>query len=170
MGLEEERRDSMKEACVGWDSFGSLKWVRDWAKARFAVDERAREEYFWGVSSWRRVCWRRVRMHEVQTVEEDIVLCFQCRWYICYMSGGDVKESHLLLLANSQGASLGKFTSGECMISPMPYPTAANRSAERPTSLCTVNKGSPYLDRTSVHCPHLSKLSSSHDFKPCRIS
>ena len=46
-------------------------------KARFAVDERAREEEdVWGVRRWRRVCWRRVRMHDVQTVEEDIVGVF----------------------------------------------------------------------------------------------
>ena len=51
-------------------------------KARFAVDERAREEDVWGVRRWRRVCWRRVRMHDVQTVEEDIVGV--CRW-CCYM-------------------------------------------------------------------------------------
>jgi len=47
--------------------------VREAARARLVVDERAREEEVWGVRRWRRVCWRRVRMHDVQTVEEDIV-------------------------------------------------------------------------------------------------
>lgn len=54
-------------------------------KARFAVDERAREEDVWGVRRWRRVCWRRVRMHDVQTVEEDIVGGFVC---VYVKSGG----------------------------------------------------------------------------------
>lgn len=88
MGLELERREAMKEAWVGCEgccccSFGGCSGffdrVREAAKARFAVDERAREEYFWGVRSWRRVCWRRVRMHDVQTVEEDM-MCLLC-WY-----------------------------------------------------------------------------------------
>jgi hypothetical protein len=51
-------------------------------KPRFAVDERAREEDVWGVRRWRRVCWRRVRMHDVQTVEEDIAYVGSCCcWY-----------------------------------------------------------------------------------------
>lgn len=53
---------------------------REAAKARFAVDERAREECFWGVRRWRRVCWRRVRMHDVQTVEEDMICVVMLVW------------------------------------------------------------------------------------------
>jgi hypothetical protein len=77
MGFELERREARKEACVG--SFclgeGSLRRVRVVLNAaRFKGDEMAAREGFcvcW--RSWRRVCWRRVRMHDVQTVEEDIV-------------------------------------------------------------------------------------------------
>jgi hypothetical protein len=77
MGFELERREARKEACVG--SFclgwGSLRRVRVVVNAaRFKGDERALREGFcdcW--RSWRRVCWRRVRMHDVQTVEVDIL-------------------------------------------------------------------------------------------------
>jgi hypothetical protein len=101
MGLELERREAMKEAWVGCEGCcscsGSLRREREDAKAWFAVDERAREEYLWGVRRWRRVCWRRVRMHDVQTVEEDM-LCV-----LVYSIGGGklVAVIVFLLLANS---------------------------------------------------------------------
>jgi hypothetical protein len=41
--------------------------------ARFKGDERAREGFCVCWRSWRRVCWRRLRMHDVQTVEVDIL-------------------------------------------------------------------------------------------------
>lgn len=94
----------MKEAWVGCDGCcfccsGSWKREGETAKARFAVVERAREVYFCGVRSWRRVCWRRVRMHDVQTVEEDIV----CE--LCWCEGLEEEdvggEIDFFLLANS---------------------------------------------------------------------
>lgn len=129
MGLEEERREAMKEACVGCFS-GSLRWARDWAKARFAVDERARvEEDLEGVRSWRRVCWRRVRMHEVQTVEEDIVVCLQCRGYICCMSGADVKE--MLLVFSLQIPWMQRWTSPQARMHDLTNARSLRSQSER---------------------------------------
>jgi hypothetical protein len=97
MGLELERREARKEAWVGCEGCcfcsGSLRRVREVVKARVAVDERAREECFWGVRRWRRVCWRRVRMHDVQTVEEDILWCCWWCWYNVVEEDGDSRSS-----------------------------------------------------------------------------
>ena len=78
---------------------------REAAKARFAVDERAREECFWVVRRWRRVCWRRVRMHDVQSVEEDMI----CVLVLVWVNGGDMNMGGEGLRSPSQIPSMGKF-------------------------------------------------------------
>lgn len=82
IGFWLERREAMKDACEGWESVGgfcSAAWAREEeANARVAVDEMR-----CGCRSWRRSCWRIVRMHDVQAVDVDIVcgspeVCKRC--------------------------------------------------------------------------------------------
>jgi hypothetical protein len=69
-----------------------LRRERVVVKARFSKgDERAREGFCVCWRSWRRVCWRRVRMHDVQTVEVDILGGFvSVVWEMCLGYRSDV--------------------------------------------------------------------------------
>jgi hypothetical protein len=77
------------------------------------------------VRRWRRVCWRRVRMHDVQTVEEDIFWCCWWCWYNVVEEDGDRLPS-----PSKFPLVMGKFNrKREWMISP-------SQICVRPSQIC----------------------------------
>jgi hypothetical protein len=81
-GFEEARREAMREA---WSVGFWVCWLRvrgQVVKARVAlvlaaaIDGRRAVFCGWRCRRWRRVCWRRERTQELQTVELDMLTLF----------------------------------------------------------------------------------------------